>query len=117
MDVTREIYWNVGHGVVLPMYLLALLTLSIVFYGFFRRIRVYRLGKPLQRLDHLSARIGRLVKRGLGQLRVMQVKAPGISHALLFWGMLLLFIGTLLVMAQVDLTEPLFKIEFLKGIF
>ncbi|MCX6036633.1 MAG: heterodisulfide reductase-related iron-sulfur binding cluster [Chloroflexi bacterium] len=117
MNFTREIYWNVGHGVVLPMYLFAALTLAILIYGFVKRIRVYRQGKPLQRLDHLPARIVRLVKRGLGQLRVMLVKAPGITHALLFWGMLLLFIGTLLVMAQADFTDPVFNLDFLKGTF
>ncbi|HEX7568821.1 MAG TPA: 4Fe-4S dicluster domain-containing protein, partial [Anaerolineaceae bacterium] len=117
MNFTREIYWNVGHGVVLPMYLFAAITLAILIYGFVKRIRVYRQGKPLQRLDHLPTRIVRLVKRGLGQLRVMLVKAPGITHAFLFWGMLLLFIGTLLVMAQADFTEPVFNLDFLKGTF
>jgi len=117
MNFTREIYWNVGHGVVLPMYLFSALTLAILVYGFIRSIWVYRQGKPLRRLDHLPARIVRLVKRGLGQLRVMLVKVPGITHALLFWGILLLFIGTLLVMAQADFTEPLFNIDFLKGTF
>lgn len=117
MNFTREIYWNVGHGVVLPMYLFAAITLAILIYGFARRIKIYRLGKPLQRLDHLFTRIVRLAKRGLGQIRVMIVKAPGIPHAFQFWGMVLLFIGTLLVMAQVDFTEPLFNIDFLKGTF
>jgi Fe-S oxidoreductase/nitrate reductase gamma subunit len=117
MNFTREIYWNVGHGVVLPMYLFAAITLAILIYGFIKRIRVYRQGKPLQRLDRLPARIARLVKRGLGQLRVMLVKVPGIIHAFLFWGMFLLLVGTVLILAQVDLTEPLFNIAFLKGTF
>ena len=117
MNFTREIYWNVGHGVVLPMYMFAALTVAIVIYGFIRRIRVYRQGKPLQRLDHLFTRILRAVKRGLGQLRVMLVKLPGIAHALMFWGILLLFTGTVLVLIQVDFTKPLFNLDFLKGSF
>ena len=117
MNFSREIYWNVGHGVVLPMYLLAALTLAVCLYGFFRRIRIYRQGKALQRFDHLFTRIVRLVKRGVGQIRVMLVKLPGFTHALLFWGIGLLFIGTLLIMAQVDFTEPVFHYDFLKGIF
>jgi len=117
MTFTREIYWNVGHGVVLPMYLFAALTVAIMIYGFSRRIRVYRQGKPLPRLDHLPARIVRAVKRGLGQLRVMLVKLPGIAHALMFWGILLLFTGTVLVLIQVDFTKPLFNLDFLKGSF
>ena len=117
MNFTREIYWNVGHGVALPMYLFVALTLAILIYGFYRRVHVYRLGKPLQRLDQLPRRILRLVKRGLGQLRVMLVKLPGITHALMFWGILLLFIGTVLVLIQVDFTKPLFNLDFLKGSF
>jgi len=99
------------------MYLFAALTLAILIYGFVKRIRVYRQGKPLQRLDHLPARIVRLVERGLAQLRVMLVKVPGITHALQFWGMLLLFIGTVLILIQVDFTQPLFNLNFLKGTF
>ena len=117
MNFTREIYWNVGHGVVLPMYLFAALTAGNFDLRFCQENQVYRQGKPLQRLDHLPTRIVRLVKRGLGQLRVMLVKLPGITHALMFWGILLLFIGTVLVMAQVDFTEPLFNFNFLKGTF
>ncbi len=35
----------------------------------------------------------------------------------MFWGMLLLFIGTVLVLIQVDFTQPLFNLAFLKGTF
>jgi len=117
MEFTREIYWNVGRGVVVFMYLFAVITVAIMIYGFIKRIRVYRQGKPLQRLDRLPFRVVRFVKRGLGQLRVMLVKLPGITHAFLFWGILLLFIGTLLIFAQVDFTVPLFHFDFLKGTF
>ena len=47
----------------------------------------------------------------------MIVKAPGITHALQFWGMLLLLLGTIIVMVQVDFTQPLFNFKFLKGTF
>jgi Fe-S oxidoreductase/nitrate reductase gamma subunit len=47
----------------------------------------------------------------------MIVKAPGITHALQFWGMLLLLLGTIIVMIQVDFTQPLFNLLFLKGTF
>ena len=33
MDATREIYWNVGHGVVIPMYLFALIAFGLIFLG------------------------------------------------------------------------------------
>jgi Fe-S oxidoreductase/nitrate reductase gamma subunit len=117
MGPTREIYWNVGHGVVLFMYLGVAITLAIMAYGFWRRARVYHLGKPLRRLDQLPRRVWRLVTQGLAQLRVLLVKRPGLVHALLFWGLLLLFIGTLIIMLQVDFTQPLFGLTILQGTF
>jgi Fe-S oxidoreductase/nitrate reductase gamma subunit len=117
MNETREFYWNVGHGVVPFMFLFFAITVAILAYGFWKRIRIYRQGKPLQRFDHLPKRLWRALTRAFGQLRVMIVKLPGIAHAIMFWGILLLFLGTLIVMAQVDFTDPLFKIEFIKGPF
>lgn len=117
MEATREIYWNVGHGVVLPMYLIALAALSVCGYGLYRRVEVYRQGKALNRLDNPGERLALLVKNLLGQLKVLRVSGPGVPHALFFWGFVLLFIGTLLVMLQADFTQPLFDVVILKGPF
>jgi Fe-S oxidoreductase/nitrate reductase gamma subunit len=115
--VSREFLWNVGHGVLLPMYTFFVLTVAIFLYGFYRRLRVYRLGKPLKRLDQFPRRVIRLVERAFGQLRVMLVRLPGIAHAFLFWAMLVLFAGTALITIQVDFTEPFFHWDFLQGTF
>jgi Fe-S oxidoreductase/nitrate reductase gamma subunit len=117
MEATREIYWNVGHGVVLPMYLFAAAAFGLFGYGVFLRLPIYRLGKKIDRLDRLPTRLWLLVKGVLAQSRVMKVLDPGALHALFFWGFGLLFVGTLLVMAQADFSQPLFGISFLKGAF
>ncbi|OGU06727.1 MAG: electron transporter [Geobacteraceae bacterium GWC2_58_44] len=117
MDATREIYWNVGHGVLLPMYLFTLIALAACAYGFYRRVEVYRQGKALNRLDGLGLRLALFAKNLLGQLKVLRVTGPGVAHALFFWGFVLLFIGTLLVMLQADFTQPLFDVVILKGTF
>ncbi len=117
MESTREIYWNVGHGVVLPMYFFALVAMAVCVYGFYQRIPTYQQGKKLDRLDSLSKRILLLIKNMFAQTRVLRVIGPGILHALFFWGFGLLFIGTLLVMAQADFTQLLFGTVFLKGTF
>ncbi|MBI2355518.1 MAG: 4Fe-4S dicluster domain-containing protein [Deltaproteobacteria bacterium] len=117
MEATREIYWNVGHGVVWPMYLLAFTAMFACGYGFYRRLAVYRLGRPLFRLDRLPERIALLVRNMLAQTQVLRVLEPGTLHALFFWGFGLLFIGTLLIMAQADFTDLLFHVRFLKGTF
>lgn len=117
MEATREIYWNVGHGVVIPMYILALVAFCFCAWGVYRRLPVYRQGKPLNRHDQLPRRIVLMLKGMLAQTRVIRVLDPGILHALFFWGFFLLFIGTLLVMAQADFTQPLLGVIFLKGAF
>jgi len=117
MEATREIYWNVGHGVTGPMYLMAAIAIGLCGWGFYRRIPVYRLGRALDRLDRGGERVRLFLKEVFGQLRILLVRLPGTLHALFFWGFLLLFIGTLLVMIQVDFTEPLFSWRFLTGTF
>src|SRR6266702_5650029 len=113
MEATREIYWNVGHGVIAPMYLVALCALALCAWGFWRRLPVYRLGKPLSRLDQLPRRMSLLVRKMLTQSQVLRVVDPGSLHAIFFWGFGLLFIGTLLIMAQADLSQPIFDVVFL----
>jgi Fe-S oxidoreductase/nitrate reductase gamma subunit len=117
MEATREIYWNIGHGVVAPMYLLALIAFGLFARGFWLRLPVYRQGKTLNRMDRLPERISLMIRSMLGQTRVLRVLEPGSLHALFFWGFGLLFIGTLLVMAQADFTDLLFHVRFLKGTF
>ena len=117
MEATREIYWNVGRGVVWPMYFFAAVAVAAFLYGFYRRLATYKQGKALNRLDRLPKRISLLITNMFAQAQVLRVVGPGFLHALFFWGFGLLFIGTLLVMAQVDFTEPVFDWIFLKGTF
>jgi len=117
MEATREIYWNVGHGVVWVMYLTAFAAMGICAWGFWQRLQVYQLGKPLSRFDRIPERILMLIKNMLGQTKVLRVLAPGFLHSLFFWGFGLLFIGTLLIMAEADFTAPLLGIRFLTGSF
>jgi Fe-S oxidoreductase/nitrate reductase gamma subunit len=117
MEATREIYWNVGHGVIVPMYFFAFIAIAVLVYGFYRRFATYKLGKALNRLDRLPQRISLLLKNTFAQTQVLRVFGPGSLHALFFWGFGLLFIGTLLIMAQVDFTQPIFGWMFLKGAF
>lgn len=117
MELTREIYWNVGHGVVMPMYLFGIIAMAVCAWGFWGRVQIYRQGKTLDRLDQLPRRIFLLLTNILGQVRVFSVFNPGVFHAVFFWSFGLLFIGTLLVMAQADFTHPLFGVIFLKGAF
>jgi Fe-S oxidoreductase/nitrate reductase gamma subunit len=99
------------------MYLLVLATFCVLAWGAWQRIKVYRLGRALQRFDDLPGRLSHALYQVLGQVRVTRVAGAGTAHGLFFWGFLLLFIGTCLIGLQADFTDPLFGLKFLKGRF
>ncbi|HSM92973.1 MAG TPA: heterodisulfide reductase-related iron-sulfur binding cluster [Anaeromyxobacteraceae bacterium] len=115
MEPTRAIYWNVGHGVIAPMYLLVAAATAALAWGFARRLRVWRRGRPVDRLDHPWARAAEALRAALGQRAVLRAPRPGVPHALFLWSFAVLFAGTLLVMLQADLSEPLLGRTFLRG--
>ncbi|MGE5578103.1 MAG: heterodisulfide reductase-related iron-sulfur binding cluster [Syntrophothermus sp.] len=98
---TRQVYWNIaGH---LFMYLFMVIALGIFAYGIVKRYRLWRLGKPENRIDHVGKRIWSLLVYGLGQKRVLREGYAGLMHVLIFWGFVVLFIGTGMVVLQADL--------------
>ncbi len=119
MEFSREIYWNVGHGVgtLLPMYLLTIASIAVLVSAFMKRVKVYKQGQSVDRLDQMPVRILNLVKNVLLQSKVLWVKGPGLAHGLFFWGFFLLFLGTCLIVVQADFTDLLFDVKFLKGNF
>lgn len=117
MQATREIFWNVGHWAIILTYFFALIAVVLCVRGFILRIPVYRKGKYLCRRDRFSERIPLMLGNIISQRQVLRVPGPGILHALFFWGFGLLFLGTLLIMAQIDFTQPFLGVAFLKGNF
>ena len=119
MEFSREIYWNVSHEVstLLPMYLLTFASIAILVSAFMKRVKVYKQGQSVDRLDQLPVRILNLIKNVLLQSKVLWVKGPGLAHGLFFWGFFLLFLGTCLIFVQADFTDLLFDVKFLKGNF
>lgn len=117
MEITREIYWNIGHGpaTLVPMYLFATVALAVLVFGFARRLKIYRLGRPLLRTDQPLARFGEMLRTMLLQTKVLRVRGPGLAHAMFFWGFFVLFIGTGLIVIQADFTDLFFDYVFLKG--
>jgi len=116
MEATRQIYWNVGHSVLIPMYLLVILAIGSIVYNFIKRLDVYKQGRPLDRYSNWPERLNIFLKNVLGQIKVLNSPA-GIFHAFFFWGFIVLVIGTTLVFIQADFLHPLFGIIFLKGTF
>ncbi|MDA8217654.1 MAG: (Fe-S)-binding protein [Dehalococcoidales bacterium] len=115
-EVTRQIYWNVEYARYL-IYALFLVMLGVLGYGLYRRYLLWRLGLPDDRRDNAGARLLSAAGRVFSQRDVLRAPLPGSAHFLLFWGFILLTIGTALIFLQEDLLAPLAGIRFLHGTF
>ncbi len=109
-NATREILWNIHH--VWIMYALLVPTVAVCGYGFYRRIRLWRKGSPENRFDRPAERIKLLVQYAGLQLRTWRQAYPGTFHALIFWGFVVLFIATVVVMIDYDFGIPIMKGRF-----
>lgn len=115
MEATRQIYWNIGHGVVILMYLLVFAAVCVMVFGFWKRLPVWRQGKRLDRFDCYDERAKRMLGEVFSQVKVCRVAGGGVFHALFFWSFLALLVGTTLVMVQADVLTPLLQVNLLSG--
>jgi hypothetical protein len=80
---------------------------------------MWKIGKPspLNFKNRLWERIGYFISNGIFHKSILREGYPGTMHLFIFWGFLLLAIGTALVAIQDDLLRPLFKVNILQGGF
>ncbi|MEK7449415.1 MAG: (Fe-S)-binding protein [Planctomycetota bacterium] len=112
MELSREIYWNIPRFLIALHYGLFIIASVIFALGVFRHYKLWRMGKPSPQFNHYLARTWKFIVYVFLQRGVLRRTAGGIIHGLIFYGFLLLYIGTLLVLAQADL-----GIVFLYGTF
>jgi Fe-S oxidoreductase len=69
-------------------------------------VRLVRAGKPVERFDDMPARVRSEAVVVLGQRKLLQQVVPGLMHAFIFWGFLVLFPTILLALAWAADREP-----------
>jgi Fe-S oxidoreductase/nitrate reductase gamma subunit len=113
----RQVYWNAESFAVL-FYPLAAIAMAVFAYGVYRRWRLWvALGKPEIRMDHMKERVKSLLVNGLLQWKTFRDPYPGIMHSLIFFGFVVLSIGTALIANETYITSPLLGWTYLKGLF
>jgi Fe-S oxidoreductase/nitrate reductase gamma subunit len=121
MDVGREIFWNVGQTARWVAYALMVVSFIIIIYGVKKRYAMWKMGKatPFAFRHRLGERICYFIKSAVFHRTILRCRElyPGTMHLLIFWGFLLLAIGTALVAFQDDFFRPLFDITYLHGTF
>lgn len=102
------------HDTALWMYLLTAVAVGIFLYGVWEMVHVWRLGKAWKPGDW-KVGLKRLVNGLATHRKFMQDRAPGTMHAWIFYGFVVLFIGTAIVAIDADLFEHLLKRKLLFG--
>jgi Fe-S oxidoreductase len=82
----------------LPYYPLILVPLAAAIFLFWRRARLHwavlRAGRPLDRLDKPRQRWWGVIRYVIAQERLLRDPVPGLMHAFVFWGFLVLLVTT-----------------------
>src|SRR2546428_2564990 len=113
----RDTFWNVPAWAQVALYVGAVVAVAVLVYGTWQRIQLWRRGGPEARLDRIPDRMKLVARHAFGQVRTLSEAYPGIMHAIMFWGFLALFLGTVLATIDYDITLPFFGVKLLKGTF
>jgi len=122
--------WNVPHWAEITLYLLIPVVLVAFAGGVLWRVRKWFIGqakpgtenirKQLWRQLRSAVQPGRLwdwVRTALFQARLSSNGFSLVTHLAIFWGMLVLAIGTALATVDQDFTNLLFDAQILRGVF
>ncbi len=113
-EATREILGNIPASQQLLFYWIAALATAIFVAGLVRRTRrwMHGAGRGQCTQKDLWPRIKYFLIQVFSQPRLRKEPSAGISHLLIFWGVIVLFIGTVLV--AIEQHTPL---QFFHGLF
>jgi len=95
------------------LYGLCGLPLFFIFFGLYRRYRLWRLGTDEGKWDQWKERWKSLFIYGFGHRSILRSLFPGMSHLLLFWSLLILGFATTAILIQEYLSLPLLQIRFI----
>ncbi len=117
-EATREIFLNFPVWMQVVFYIVGLSTVVFFIYGFWRRYKKYKRGKNAGRFNNIP---GRFLK-ALGTMSTNSSVFKrdfyaGLAHWMIFWGFIVLFIGTVLVALDHDFIELAFDYRLLQGTF
>ena len=106
-DASREVMWNIAGWARFLLYALAVVLVLTIGYGYYRRYQLWRLGKPENRADNWPERLKAFLIYGVGQGRLPGDLYASVMHLFIFWGWVVLFIGTAMLTIHDDFYEYL----------
>ncbi|KGO32933.1 MAG: (Fe-S)-binding protein [Desulfoprunum sp.] len=107
-------YWNISYGILIDtVALVAVIVFVFGLHGHWKRIRLGKVRIRSANVDH-PGKIGpvfvySLLKNGILGAKLYKKIFTGIAHGFLFWGMLVLALGTSLVVLNLLFGLPVFE--------
>ncbi|MDE3074802.1 MAG: 4Fe-4S dicluster domain-containing protein, partial [Chloroflexota bacterium] len=116
---TRQILFNVDLAGQVALYALMAPAMALLAFGLARRAAMWQLGQPENRFDHLAGRTWAAIRASILHGRTVRRSNlyGGLMHLAIFWGFVVLLIGTIIVMIESDITVPLLGWSFYRGGF
>jgi Fe-S oxidoreductase/electron transfer flavoprotein alpha/beta subunit len=115
---TRELFWNVDGAAYSAFYAIGFTAIAIFLYGFARHFIKYARGQKARTPVNVWRGFWRMWVDLFSQRTVRRRdRYAGASHSKIFYGFVILFIGTSIITVDYDITEPLFGTSFWKGTF
>src|SRR5918992_16287 len=119
-EKTRDVFWHFEPALEVLWYVLAGISVLVFAYGVARPLAKYRVGRggyvpPRSELPgRIREALGILFSHASIKRRDPYV---GWAHRGIFYGFLVLFIGTVILAINTDFTEPVFGWRFFEGDF
>ncbi len=119
MTETRQTFAGLAHWEIVLWYGLIAASTAIFFFGAARLVLKYRQGRAADVRERM--RLRRLARAAAIVLTHRWIKRrdplAGLGHALIFYGFLVLFAGTVILAFQDDVAKPLLGFDFWRGSF
>ena len=114
---TREIFRNFPFLMQLMFYVVAFGSMGVFFYGFYLRYKKYKRGREAGRFNNLVGRFMKAMAVMSSNATVFKRdKYAGLAHWFIFWGFIVLLIGTAIIAVDHDMLRFV-GIHLLKGNF
>ena len=116
---TRQIGWNVGEIAFAVMYVLVAVQALVLGFAFTRRYLIWRRGRPYGPIDRVGERLRQALGVAFLHRRLIRpgYRYAGVMHLFIFWGFVILFVGTIIVLLEADIARPYFGFSFYQGTF
>jgi Fe-S oxidoreductase len=117
-SITRVLFEDFRPSAVRLFYVIGFAAIAVFCYGVYVQVRKYRRGAATNAGGSLLTRFGEMVGTVLSH-RTVARRDPkaGAAHRLIFYGFVLLFIGTATITLDYDILGPLFGVHFWHGEF